>query len=174
MNNGRTSLAALVVCAWAAAAAASLWAAWSFGVATPDRIARLTALAADREALAALAAESRRFEPHWRALESAGEAGPPPPQELFAAAAPGAPAPIVSAETITPLNDRWQLRKIDLAMAEIPIDSLAAFLHACATARPPWRVSAMRLQALDAGSTRARATLTLEGAAVLPPGAASP
>ncbi len=148
------------IAALGVASAALVSVGWWAGV-RPTRMARIRDLARAKTELAQLDRDARRFDPHWRAIEAIGH-GPPPPLELFAQAVPGVPAPVVSGEQRQPLNDRWEWRRVELACSEIPLDSLIAFAHTCSTLRPPWRVSRLRIEPLDIGSTRARAMLTLE------------
>ncbi len=133
----------------------------------PERRSRGEALRADLRELDRIAESARRYTPHLRALDSACAASPTgrSPLDLFAGAAPGLPPPVLSATREVALDAHWRITQVDLAMADVPLDAVSAFLQACATSRPPWRVSALRLQALDAGSTRARAVLTLESPA---------
>lgn len=126
---------------------------------------RCEARRSELQELSRLAVLSARYAPHLGAVdEMIGTAHLASDLlALFLAVAPGAMPPVLVGERNVELDEQRAIRQVDLAMADVPLDALAAFFHACSTSRPPWRVSALRLQALDAGSTRARAAVTLEG-----------
>jgi len=147
-----------------AALIALLGAIWAETSALPARRARCDELRAQLMEVDQLAETAERYAPHLRALDEAlGGAGQGRPLlELFAEAAPGVPSPAISANREIELDGRHAVVQSELALPEVPLDALSAFLQACATSRPPWRVSALRVQALDVGATRARALITLE------------
>lgn len=161
MSGSARGTPVLRVLAFASAALGLGCAAWAARRA-PDLLRRMDLRRAELVELANHDARAGHFEPYWRALATAGDLSDP--AELFRRTAPGIAAPVVSEGAAEPLDAGWRIRRIEMVVAEAPSESLGAFLHACGTSRPPWRVAALRLQSLDPGSLRARATLALEGA----------
>jgi hypothetical protein len=152
---------ALRVLAFASAAIGLGCAAWAARTA-PELLKRMDQRRAELRELADLDVRSKQYDPYWRALAAAG--GLPEPEDLFRRGAPDGPAPVVSEGAAEPLDEGWRLRRVEMVIADAPADSLGALIQACGTSRPPWRVSALRVQSLDPGSLRARATIALEGA----------
>lgn len=150
---------------WLAAAAAAaglgctLWAAR----AVPAHLVRIDRREADLRSLANVENDARALAPYLAALTAATGGIAETPEAMLRRVAPGAAAPTVAAAAPEPLDDGWRFRRYTFSFADVPVDSLSAFLAACDTARPPWRAAQVRIQALDPGSTRARAALTLEG-----------
>jgi hypothetical protein len=162
MSAPARSLAALRWLAAVAAAAGFAGAAWAIRV-VPARLRLIERKEADLRALVDLERESRALDPYFAALAAATGGPPESPAAILQQAAPGAPAPTIAAGTSEPLEGGWTFRRMEVSFADVPVDSFAAFLSACASARPPWRAAQVRIQALDPGSTRARVALTLEG-----------
>ncbi|MCX7817655.1 MAG: hypothetical protein N2652_00315 [Kiritimatiellae bacterium] len=159
---------ALPAAAGALALAALGGVLWTELVALPAYRGRCAARREELAQLEQMAEAIARYAPHLSEVDAAlGSAGPVrSPVELFAGVGSGVSPPAVSGERELILDEARAIRRVELAMPEVPVDVLAVFLHACATARPPWRVAALRLQALDAGSSRARVALTLEAPAL--------
>ncbi len=162
MSAPSRSLAALRWMAAVAAAAGIAGVVWAIRV-VPARLRLIERKEADLRALADLARESRELDPYFAALAAATGSPPESPVAILKRVAPGAPAPTIAAGTSEPLEGGWTFRRMEVSFADVPVDSFAAFLSACASARPPWRAAQVRIQALDPGSTRARVAMTLEG-----------
>ncbi len=162
MKSATRSLAILRMVAFAAAACGILSTLWALRT-IPTRLRLIERKEGDIHVLAGLEADTHRYDPHLATLTSISKGAMAPPDAIFRRVAPGAPPPTVAGGKSEPLDGPWQLHRVEIALADCPLDSVAAFLHACETSRPPWRASHLRIQALDPGSTRGRAAITLEG-----------
>jgi len=161
MNGSSRRTPVLRTLAFASAALGLGCAAWAAHRA-PELLNRMDLRRAELGELANHDVRAGHFEPYWQALAAAGDL--PNPSELFRQTAPGVAAPVISEGGAEPLDAGWRIRRVEMVVTEAPSDSLGVFLHACGTSRPPWRVTALRLQSMDPGSLRARATVALEGA----------
>lgn len=162
MSTGPLQLTAFRWLAVAAAAAGLGCTVWT-ARAVPERLRRVERRETDLRGLEGLEADARALAPYFAALAATTGGTPESPEAILRRVAPGAVAPTVAAAAPEPLDDGWRFRRYTLSFADVPVDSISAFLSACESARPPWRASQVRIQALDPGSTRARVALTLEG-----------
>lgn len=163
MSAGPLQLTAFRWLAVAAAAAGLGCTVWT-ARAVPERLRRVERRETDLRGIEGLEADARALAPYFAALAATTGGTAESPEAILRRVAPGAGAPTVAAAAPEPLDDGWRFRRYTLSFADVPVDSISAFLSACESARPPWRASQVRIQALDPGSTRARVALTLEGA----------
>lgn len=162
MTAASRSLAVFRAVALAAAAAGVACLAWA-ARAVPAGLSAMERKQADLSAIEALDAKAHSFDPYFAVLAAITGAPPEAPAEMLRRVAPGAPAPVMAGNGVDVLEGPWSLHRVDMTFADVPIDSVAAFLAACEGARPRWRASSLRIQALDPGGTRARVSLGLEG-----------
>ncbi len=163
MKAGRTTDFVKAAVALSLGAAAVAWAAWLLGVDESARRRRIEDFRAQLKAIEDLEARLAQFDPYWRALETA-QGTAIPPEELWAAVTTSPVPWTVTARKDSPLRGSWILRHIELNCPEVSVEQWAAFIHACGTTRPPWRVAAIRLQALDPQGQKVQAVATLETA----------
>ncbi len=162
----QSALRAAAFAAAAAGIACTLWAAR----AVPGRLRVIERKEAELRVLAELERQSRAIDPYFAVLATVTSAPPETPAAIVRRLAQGGPAPVVTAGPAEPVEGGWSLRKFEVTLTDVPIDSLSAMIVACETSHPPWRPSQVRIQAIDPGSTRARAALTLEGIERAAPG----
>lgn len=156
------TLAVVRALALTAAAGGMMCMVWA-ARAVPAGLRAIERKQADLAAIDGLDVKSRSFDPYFAALAAVTGAPPETPAEMLRRVAPGAPAPAMAGGAVEPLDGPWSLRRVELSFADVPIDSVAAFLAACEGARPRWRASNLRIQSIDPGGTRARVSLGIEG-----------
>ncbi|OQW94872.1 MAG: hypothetical protein BWK77_08400 [Verrucomicrobia bacterium A1] len=162
MTASSRSLVVFRAVAFAAAAGGAVCLVWA-ARAVPAGLRTIERKQADLAAIEAQDAKVRGFDPYFTALAAVTGAPPEAPAEMLRRVAPGAPAPVMAGGGVEPIEGPWSLHRVEMTFADVPIDSVAAFLAECEGARPRWRASNLRIQALDPGGTRARVSMGLEG-----------
>lgn len=158
-DRGLFLLRAFALAALGAAAVMTLASARRF----PEWQRRFAAKEQAMEELRALGSSMTDARPWRLALEALPPAALPPPAALFKKASATEEGPEVHLSSAASDEPGWTCRRAEVVFSETRLDLLGPFMQACETARPPWRVVAVRLGGRGAVAGRGPATVRLEG-----------